>query len=45
VNIVNLIIAEAAKRSASDIHVEPYETEFRVRLRIDVCSMTLSNCR
>ncbi|MBP1732662.1 MAG: type secretion system protein [Deltaproteobacteria bacterium] len=35
VNIVNLIIAEAARRSASDIHVEPYETEFRVRLRID----------
>ncbi len=35
VNIVNLLIAEAARKDASDIHIEPYETEFRVRLRID----------
>jgi len=35
VNIVNLLIAEAARKDASDIHIEPYENEFRVRLRID----------
>ncbi len=35
VNIVNLLIAEAARKNASDIHIEPYETEFRVRLRVD----------
>ncbi|HVN22858.1 MAG TPA: type IV-A pilus assembly ATPase PilB [Syntrophorhabdales bacterium] len=35
VNIVNLMIAEAARKNASDIHVEPYETEFRVRMRVD----------
>jgi type IV pilus assembly protein PilB len=35
VNIVNLLIAEAARKNASDIHIEPYETEFRVRMRVD----------
>jgi type IV pilus assembly protein PilB len=35
VNIVNLLIAEAARKDASDIHIEPYENEFRVRLRVD----------
>jgi len=35
VNIVNLMIAEAARKNASDIHIEPYETEFRVRMRVD----------
>jgi len=32
---VNLIMTDAVKRGASDIHVEPYEKEVRVRLRID----------
>jgi len=35
VKLVNLILTDAVKREASDIHVEPYEKEFRVRYRID----------
>jgi type IV pilus assembly protein PilB len=35
VKLVNLILVDAIKRGASDIHVEPYEKEFRVRYRID----------
>lgn len=35
VKLVNLILGEAITRGASDIHVEPYEKEFRVRYRVD----------
>ncbi len=35
VKLVNLILTDAIKKQASDIHVEPYEKEFRVRYRID----------
>lgn len=35
VKLVNYILTEAVKRGASDIHVEPYEKDFRVRFRID----------
>jgi type IV pilus assembly protein PilB len=35
VKLVNLILTDAVKRTASDIHVEPYEKTFRVRYRID----------
>ena len=35
VKLVNLIMNEAIKRGASDIHMEPYEKMFRVRLRVD----------
>jgi type IV pilus assembly protein PilB len=35
IKLVNLILTDAVKRGASDIHVEPYETEFRVRFRVD----------
>ncbi len=35
VKLVNLILTDAIKKEASDIHVEPYEKEFRVRYRID----------
>ncbi len=35
VKLVNLIMTDAIKRGASDIHVEPYEKEYRVRFRID----------
>src|ERR687898_418034 len=35
VTLVNAILADAAKRRASDIHIEPYEKIFRVRFRID----------
>jgi type IV pilus assembly protein PilB len=35
VKLVNVILAEAIKKGASDIHAEPYERVFRVRFRID----------
>ena len=35
VKLVNLILSNALKRGASDIHIEPYEQELRVRFRID----------
>ncbi len=35
VKMVNLIIIEALKKKASDIHIEPYEKDFRVRMRLD----------
>ena len=35
VKLVNLIMTDAIKKQASDIHVEPYEKTFRVRYRID----------
>jgi len=35
VKLVNLILTDAIKRVASDIHIEPYEKSFRVRYRID----------
>ncbi len=35
VKLVNLVLVDAIKKGASDIHIEPYEKEFRVRYRID----------
>lgn len=35
IKLVNLILFEAAKARASDIHIEPFEKELRVRYRID----------
>ncbi len=35
IKLVNSILTDAIKRKASDIHVEPFEDEFRVRFRID----------
>lgn len=35
VKLVNMILSDAIKRKASDIHIEPYERSFRVRYRID----------
>jgi type IV pilus assembly protein PilB len=35
VALVNAIFADAVKKRASDIHIEPYEKLFRVRFRID----------
>jgi type IV pilus assembly protein PilB len=35
VRLVNIILTDALKRGASDIHIEPYEKSFRVRFRID----------
>ena len=35
VKFVNKVLVDAIRKGASDIHFEPYETEYRVRLRID----------
>jgi type IV pilus assembly protein PilB len=35
VKMVNLILKEAVGKGASDIHIEPYEDEVRVRFRVD----------
>ena len=35
VKFVNKVLIDAIRRGASDIHFEPYETDYRVRLRID----------
>jgi type IV pilus assembly protein PilB len=35
IRLVNIILTDAIKRGASDIHVEPYEKEYRVRYRVD----------
>jgi type IV pilus assembly protein PilB len=35
VKFVNKVLVDAIKRGASDIHFEPYEFDFRVRLRMD----------
>lgn len=41
VKMVNYIMTEAVRRGASDIHVEPYEKVFRIRLRQDGVLQTL----
>jgi len=35
VKFCNMIMLAAIKKKASDIHIEPYEKEFRIRYRID----------
>ncbi len=35
IRLVNAMIAEAIEKRASDIHIEPFEKEFRIRFRID----------
>src|SRR5579864_270530 len=35
IRLVNAMIAQAVEKRASDIHIEPFEKEFRVRYRID----------
>jgi type IV pilus assembly protein PilB len=35
VKLINGILADAVKRGASDVHIEPFEKEIRVRYRID----------
>jgi general secretion pathway protein E len=35
IRLVNAMIAQAIEKRASDIHIEPFEKEFRVRFRID----------
>jgi len=35
IRLVNVILTQALRRQASDIHIEPYEKEIKVRFRID----------
>ena len=35
IRLVNLILSDSLRKGASDIHIEPYEKDFRVRFRID----------
>jgi type IV pilus assembly protein PilB len=35
VRLVNVLLVDSLRRGASDIHVEPYEQDFRIRFRID----------
>jgi type IV pilus assembly protein PilB len=43
IKLVNYILTDAVKRGASDIHMEPYEKEYRVRYRIDGLLQTVMN--
>ena len=35
IRLVNAMIAQAIEKRASDIHIEPFEKEFRIRYRVD----------
>jgi general secretion pathway protein E len=35
IRLVNNMVAQAVEKRASDIHIEPFEKEFRIRFRID----------
>jgi len=35
IRLVNAVFADAIRKGASDIHIEPYEKDFRIRFRID----------
>ncbi len=35
VKFINKVLVDGIRRGASDVHFEPYETDYRVRLRID----------
>ena len=35
IRLVNAVIAQAVEKRASDIHIEPFEKDFRIRYRID----------
>ena len=43
VKMVNYVLTEAVRRNASDIHIEPYEKTFRIRLRQDGVCQNLMN--
>jgi type IV pilus assembly protein PilB len=43
IKLVNFLLRDAVNRGASDIHMEPYEKEYRVRYRIDGILQTMMN--
>jgi len=43
IRYVHMLISEAVKRRASDIHLEPLEKRFRIRYRIDGVLLEVEN--
>jgi type IV pilus assembly protein PilB len=43
IKLVNLLLSESLKKGASDIHIEPYERDFRIRFRIDGIMYNIMN--
>jgi type IV pilus assembly protein PilB len=43
IRLVNVLLMSAMQKGASDIHIEPYEKEYRVRYRIDGVLYTIMN--
>jgi type IV pilus assembly protein PilB len=43
IRLVNLLLISAIQKGASDIHIEPYEKELRVRYRIDGILYNITN--
>jgi len=43
IKLANVILDEAIKQKVSDIHIEPYEHELRIRLRMDGTLITVLN--
>jgi type IV pilus assembly protein PilB len=43
IKLVNLILTDAVKRGASDIHIEPFDKELRVRFRVDGILQEVTN--
>ncbi len=43
IKLVNIILADAIRQGASDIHIEPFEREMRVRYRIDGVLFNIMN--
>jgi type IV pilus assembly protein PilB len=35
IKLVNIVLADAIRKNVSDVHLEPYENEFRIRFRVD----------
>ncbi len=43
IRLVNVLLMSAMQKGASDIHIEPYEKEYRIRYRIDGVLYTIMN--
>lgn len=43
IKLLNAVFAEAIRASASDIHIEPYESQLRIRFRVDGVLKTVLN--
>jgi type IV pilus assembly protein PilB len=43
VKFINKVLVDAIRRGASDIHFEPFETQYRVRVRLDGILSTVAN--